>query len=49
MSPGKVGFEGRTAVSWTIDKRLALWQDSAKISILLHGQQTLLQALQKMR
>uniref|UniRef100_A0A2K6SN75 Lectin, mannose binding 1 like n=1 Tax=Saimiri boliviensis boliviensis TaxID=39432 RepID=A0A2K6SN75_SAIBB len=39
-TPGRRG-----AVSWALDKKL----DSAKLSALLHGQRTLLQALQGMR
>ncbi|KAK2103363.1 hypothetical protein P7K49_017219 [Saguinus oedipus] len=46
---GWVGSEKRGAVSWALDKKLALLQDSAKLSALLQGQWTLLQALQRMR
>ncbi|MBV96077.1 Protein ERGIC-53-like, partial [Eschrichtius robustus] len=46
---GKVNSEKRGAVPWAIEKRLALLQDSAKVSALLRGQRTLLQGLQEMR
>ncbi|XP_060020526.1 protein ERGIC-53-like [Lagenorhynchus albirostris] len=48
-SRGKVNSEKRGAVPWALEKRLALLQDSAKVSALLRGQRTLLQDLQDMR
>ncbi|XP_047652069.1 protein ERGIC-53-like isoform X3 [Phacochoerus africanus] len=48
-SLGKMESEKRGAVPWALEKRLALPQDSAKVSALLHGQLTLLQDLQEMR
>ncbi|KAB1257131.1 Protein ERGIC-53-like [Camelus dromedarius] len=45
----KVDSEKTGAVTWALEKRLALLQDSAKVSALLHGQRTLLQDLQEMR
>lgn len=46
---GKVDSEKRRAVAWALENRLALLQDSAKVSALLRGQRTLLQDLQEMR
>uniref|UniRef100_A0A8D0PCJ1 L-type lectin-like domain-containing protein n=1 Tax=Sus scrofa TaxID=9823 RepID=A0A8D0PCJ1_PIG len=48
-SLGKMESEKRGAVPWALEKRLALPQDSAKVSALLRGQLTLLQHLQEMR
>ncbi|GAB5572281.1 protein ERGIC-53-like isoform X2 [Prionailurus iriomotensis] len=46
---GKVDSEKRRAVAWALENRLALLQDSAKVSALLRGQRSLLQDLQEMR